>query len=239
MELKIGADPETFLSLGGKFISAADILPGTKADPFKVEKGAVQVDGLAFEYNIDPATTREEFDRNHTVVIAQMEEMVKKIDKDIKLNFIPFAEFDKTYFDTLPDRCKVLGCDPDYRSIDGLVKPPPEDLTHMPVRTAAGHIHVGWAKNEDPYSSSHFEDCRFVAHHFSIRNEGRIYGKAYHNKTNEEIKRLKYYCSQGAFRPKSYGVELRQYSNIWAAKPETRRMMFDYIKTSVTQLYRG
>ncbi len=56
-----GCDPEVFLMVGDKYVSAHGLFPGTKAEPFKVEKGAVQVDGLALEFNIDPAKTPEEF----------------------------------------------------------------------------------------------------------------------------------------------------------------------------------
>jgi hypothetical protein len=58
MEFKIGADPEFFLrdKATGKFVSAHGLIPGTKRQPMKVDKGAVQVDGMALEFNIDPVT---------------------------------------------------------------------------------------------------------------------------------------------------------------------------------------
>ncbi len=38
------------------------VIPDTaKEKPFPVTNGAVQVDGMALEYNIDPASTVEEF----------------------------------------------------------------------------------------------------------------------------------------------------------------------------------
>ena len=49
----IGADPEVFVadSLTNTFVSAHDLVPGTKLEPFAVNKGAVQVDGMALEFN--------------------------------------------------------------------------------------------------------------------------------------------------------------------------------------------
>ncbi len=234
MQLKYGCDPEIFLSVGGKYISAHGLFPGDKKNPFKVDRGAIQVDGLALEFNIDPVETAEEFDKNITVVLAQMDEMVKKVDKDMKIEFRPFVTFDKKYFKDLPDTAKILGCDPDFRAVDGKVNPPPEGLTNQPFRTAAGHFHIGWTENED--SSVHFEDCRFIADHFYTK--GQKYNIFRRYDTIEEAERLRYYGKNGSFRPKPYGVELRQFSNLWVQKSEDRLKMFNFIDSNVRKLYK-
>lgn len=228
MQLKLGADPELFLSLDGKFISAAGMFPGTKKEPHKVEKGAIQVDGLALEFNIDPAETAEEFDKNIQIVLDQMTEMVHKVDKKIKLNFIPYADFDPKYFKSIPDEHKILGCDPDYMANSGAMKNPP-DIFARPFRTTAGHVHIGWSKDEDPLGVAHFQDCKTVAAHFYYKNP-------FPAKTSEEIKRIGFYGSYGAFRPKSYGVELRQFSNLWVKESETRKRMFNSIVDGMKSL---
>lgn len=230
MHIKVGTDPETFLSRGDKFISASGLFPGTKAEPFKVKKGAVQVDGLALEFNIDPAETAEEFDDNIETVLSEMNEMVVNIDKKIKINFIPFAQFDARYFKDLPDQDKILGCDPDY-NYTGKVNPSP-DIMNRPFRTAAGHVHIGWTKDEDVRSPVHFADCLAVTNHFMKTANFREFS----SKTYDEVNRLHYYGHSGAFRPKPYGVELRGFSNLWVKKSETRRKMFNYIKTEMNAL---
>jgi hypothetical protein len=235
IDLRVGCDPETFLSVNGEFISAHGLFPGTKNEPFKVDKGAVQVDGLALEFNIDPAKTAEEFDANIETVLKQMKEMVSKVDKDMKLNFVPVARFNKKYFEELPIDAKVLGCDPDFASINGQVIVKSVDITDMPLRTAAGHVHLGWTEGEDAMSGIHFEDARFVANYFY----NDFYKSPFCRKTPEEYERIKYYGYAGAFRPKSYGVELRQYSNVWVEHPETRKKMFDYVASETTKLYKG
>lgn len=234
MELLLGADPESFLrnKKTGQYVAAHGLLPGDKKNPLKVEKGAVQVDGLAFEYNIDPASTAEEFSKNHEVVQAQMKEMVQKVDKDLEIVFVPYVQFDMNYFKGLPEEAKILGCDPDYCSSNGSVMEVSAALANSPIRTAAGHIHVGWTKDEDPTGSVHFEDCRFIAHHFYGRT-AYIPGVP---RTNEENWRLGYYGHSGAFRPKSYGVELRQYSNIWVRDQKSRETAFRFIHSEVSKL---
>lgn len=234
MDLLLGADPEAFLrnKKTGQIIAAHGLLPGDKKTPHKVDRGAVQVDGLAFEYNIDPAATAEEFNKNHEVVQAQMKELIEKVDKDLELVFIPYVQFDMTYFKSLPDEAKVLGCDPDYSAINGQMIQVATTQGNSPVRTAAGHIHVGWSKGEDPSNAVHFEDCRYIAQHFYNRRP-YIPGQV---ETREEQSRLAYYGHSGAFRPKSYGVELRQYSNVWVRDKKTRENAFNFIHKEVSSL---
>lgn len=235
MKLMLGADPEVFLSLGGKWVSAHGLFPGTKENPHPVDKGAIQVDGLALEFNIHPAETPEEFSSNIETVLNQMKEMVSKVDKDMKINFTPYAEFDVKYFkEEIPDAAKILGCDPDYSCLNGHVIDKVEDLTDIPIRTAAGHIHVGWTENEDPFDAVHFEDARYIANYFY--GAGASATKRYGNLSRDEQNRLRYYGSLGAFRPKSYGVELRQFSNVWVSKPETQMQAFNYVKNTVNSL---
>jgi len=236
MEILLGADPETFLTLSGKFVSAHGLLPGTKEHPFEVDKGAIQVDGLALEFNIKPAKTPDEFNSNIETVLASMKEMVSKVDKDLKINFTPFAEFDVKYFkEEVPDAAKILGCDPDFESVVGSVKEMNKDLTNLPFRTAAGHIHIGWTKDEDPFNPVHFEDARYIAEYF--RGRGYHPG-SYRSLSAAERRRLEYYGNRGAFRPKPYGVELRQYSNLWVENEKSRKEAFTYIHKGVMSLYK-
>lgn len=228
----IGSDPELFLTLGGKFISAAGLFPGTKNEPFKIDKGAVQVDGNALEFNIHPASTEDEFNSNIETVLKQLDEMVKLVDKDIKMEFVPVAEFNKEDWERLPEYAKELGCSPDY-NIKGEVNPNPSDkIYNTPVRTAAGHIHLGWGQNLDiATGTSHFDDCVYVAKKFHVSG-------LFQPETKEEYARLEYYGMNGSFRPKSYGVELRSPSNRWVPHEITRRKMFNDVRSNV-KLFMG
>lgn len=216
--IKIGCDPEGFLWDAGKFISADGLFPGTKEEPHPLDKGAVQVDGLALEFNIIPAETEEEFDKNISTVLAQIDEMVAKVDKKLRLVFRPIAKFDEVW-KTIPDTSKVLGCDPDY-NVTGQVNPnPSEKLQNTPIRTAAGHVHIGYTEGKERGDDHHFADCCFIAEQFHR-------SKIFQPKVADEFTRLEYYGNNGAFRPKSYGVELRSPSNLWVPSSETRRATF-------------
>lgn len=230
MQTKIGADPELFIQDGYEYISAHGILPGTKQEPFKVDKGAVQVDGMAFEFNIDPAINADEFDNNIKTVITQMEEMVKKVSKSFKLSFVPFAKFSEEYFLAQPEKAKILGCDPDFSTV-GAQQTPPPGLEKQPFRTAAGHVHIGWTEDMRPFHPDHFLECQRIASVF--RND-----EFFKPKTMLEKRRFQFYGSNGAFRPKSYGIELRAPSNRWVQTEENRRKMFNAVMNKFTLIKR-
>lgn len=218
MEFTIGADPELFIKLGEKYIPAFGYLPGTKESPYEVDGGAVQVDGLAFEFNINPAKTPQEFNTNIMKVLAQMEEMVKNIiDKDAVLEFTPYADFDKKTFEELPEDAKILGCDPDF-NFKGTINQSPRNITFQPFRVAAGHIHIGWREPEE-ISKAHFQDCVHISKHLWDNKLGIP-------TTDIEKKRIQYYGNNGSFRPKKYGIEYRVPSNLWVKTAESRLKMF-------------
>jgi hypothetical protein len=65
----IGCDPEIFVKKGGKLIAATGLVPGDKKKPFRVMGGAVQVDGLALEFNTDPVASND-FNRFNTQIVS-------------------------------------------------------------------------------------------------------------------------------------------------------------------------
>lgn len=228
MRIKIGCDPELFLHNGMEYVSAHEGFPGTKREPFKLEKGAVQVDGTALEFNIDPAENADEFDGNIKIVLKQMEDMVRKVDQSLAMTYSPVAEYEEIYFALLPVSTKALGCEPDF-DVNGEIKTPSEELLRTPVRTAAGHIHIGWTEGENPFDEKHFERCKTIAKAF-------VGQRFFTPRTPLERQRVKYYGVPGSFRPKPYGVELRTPSNLWVARSAHRKQMFNLVHKRVQEL---
>ena len=234
MEYLIGTDPEVFVRnmKTGRFVSAHGMVAGTKEKPEPVEAGALQVDGMALEFNITPASSAAEFDTNIGRVIEQLKERVFAISKDYALVFRPFANFDPDYFESeVPIEAKILGCDPDFNAFTGKINPNPGDvLMNQPWRTAAGHVHIGWTKDEETtQDTGHFADCRFIAERFA-------YSHVFDPKEMDEMQRLQHYGMNGSFRPKKYGVELRSPSNLWVADSKSRIKMFDTIIHQMSRL---
>lgn len=216
-KITFGCDPEGFIFKGETPVPAIDIIPGTKAEPYKVNKGAVQVDGMAAEFNIDPVSTYEEWEENISTVI---EELKKFLPKDHELRFVPTVKFDADIFDATPDEAKELGCQPDFDAWSGGVNPPPNPEDPY-LRCAGGHIHFGWTENEDLSSLQHILNCQDAVKQLDwFLGAWSIY-------EDSDNTRRTLYGKSGACRYKEYGVEYRVLSNFWVNTPELRRQVWD------------
>lgn len=228
-EFLIGADPELFVrDSNGELISAYGMIPGTKANPFKVEGGAVQVDGMALEFNINPAATFKEFDKNITNVLKQLKEMIPN---GYTFDFSPVAEFGKEYIDAQPDEAKELGCDPDYNAYTGRVNDKPD--ASQGIRTASGHIHIGWTLDQDITDLDHIEACHMVSKQLDVTLGLTSFI------WDRDTRRSTMYGKLGTYRPKHYGVEYRTMSNVWVNDVRARALVFDIATRSVDKLLSG
>lgn len=227
-EFLIGADPELFVRKNGKLVSAYGLIPGTKDKPFKVKGGAVQVDGMALEFNIDPASTFKQFNDNIESVLGELKTMVGN---DYEFDFSPVAEFGQEYIDAQPAAAKELGCDPDYNAYNGAINPKPAG--DLGIRTASGHIHIGWTKDQDVADLDHIEACQMVVKQLdaTVGMVARVW--------DTDNRRVQMYGDYGAYRPKPYGVEYRTPSNVWVGDIRARQMVFDLGLTAVTKLLSG
>lgn len=207
-KLMIGADPELFLFQGNKFLSAHDQIPGTKSDPFPVEKGAIQHDGTAAEFNISPALSLEEFKININTVLSELRRFIPK---DTEIRNLSSYSIPRDVFKRLPLEALELGCDPDYNAYT-LSMNTPLDMDELGendnLRTTGGHIHVGW-RDDGPMDEDHFLMC---AHFTKILDFFLGIPSCYLDQDN---KRKNLYGGSGSFRPKKYGVEYRVLSSFW------------------------
>lgn len=227
MTISIGADPEVFVSFLGKLVSGFNLIPGTKEKPHKVPRGAVQVDGMALEFNIDPAYSEEEFVGSVDTVLSQMAAMVP----DHCLVAEPVAHFGKEYIDEQPQEAKELGCDPDFNAYEGGAENPTPDES-KPFRTAAGHVHIGWDDCADQ-DDMHSLKCRALAKELDLYlGLGSLLFDA-------DGLRRELYGKAGAFRPKSYGMEYRTLSNKWLSNTELTAWVYRNAYKAVDQLFNG
>lgn len=238
MEIKIGADPEVFIKDNGtgKLISAAGLFPGTKEAPFKVERGAIQVDGMAAEYNIDPASTADEFVYNNLVVLKQLRDIIKERNPDLDFEFVftPVAEFGAKLIAAQPEENRILGCTPDYNAYTGgLANPTPD--AEMPFRTASGHIHIGWGEDFDITDDEHIEACCMMVKQLDHSVGAR--SLLWEHKSGARRREL--YGKAGAFRPKPYGVEYRTPSNCWVGNIAFMEVMFNDTLRAFNELVAG
>ena len=203
--LTFGADPELFIiNPAGDFVSAAGMIPGDKANPYKVEGGAVQVDGMAAEFNIDPVTNYTDFKKNITKVRKQLQDMLPK---GYKLVATPTATFSQAEWDRSPEESKILGCSPDFDAWRKTVNPVPDssDL----VRHAGGHLHIGWTEGADT------SDGMYVQSSIDLIRQLDWFLATWSILKDSDNLRRSSYGKAGAMRFKPYGVEYRTLSNFW------------------------
>lgn len=229
LKLTIGCDPEFFLfdSKIGHHVSAHDLLPGTKEEPFKVKQGAVQVDGVACEFNTDPASTEDEFVDNVKTVLAELRKLVPE---RYTFDFRPSVVFDPVYFKKLPFTAVQLGCTPDFNGYTFQANPPP-DGERTTLRTASGHVHIGWQRNTDEVDHDHSMVCGRIA-----RNLDYFLGLPSLEWDNDK-KRRQLYGKAGCYRPKPYGLEYRTLSNKWLTSENLMRRVYSGAVAGVSDYF--
>lgn len=233
----VGADPELFMKNPntGFFVSAHDLdagprIPGTKWEPYKVPNGAIQIDGTALEFNIDPAESADEFIANIKSVRKTLTEMVPGYNVVAE----PVARFEKDYFKFEVPSCALeLGCNPDYNGWTQDVNPKPTPNEDDTFRTASGHLHIGWTENEDVENKEHFLFCCKVARQLDY------YLGMYSLLWDPDDTRRSLYGKAGAFRPKPYGMEYRVLSNRWLDSEPLMRWIYNTLQVAMADAFSG
>ena len=227
VEFLIGCDPEVFVkNAQGEFVSAHGMIPGTKTEPLKVRNGMVQVDGMALEFGIDPAATKKDFVYRINDVLSQLKEMLPE---GHSLSISSIAEFSPEVIAAQPEEALELGCDPDYNAYT-LDKNPRPRLTNPNIRSAGGHVHIGWGAKLPTRDPKHIEACAALA------AEMDYYMGAASLAWDKDSVRRSIYGAAGAFRPKPYGMEYRSGSNQWLKSDELIGFVFDTTTRAVESL---
>ena len=228
MKLSIGADPEIFMTNEqGLVRSAHGIIPGTKEEPHAVPFGAIQVDGMALEFNIEPALNSYDFVRNINTV---MREMKKSLPEGYGFAIKGHHHFPPEYMKKQPDESLELGCDPDFNAYTKAPNYAPDGRTTL--RTAAGHLHFGWCEGETLDDWFFNLCCDFVQHlDLSVG--------IYCYMLDKDTERKALYGKAGAFRPKPYGLEYRTPNNAWLKRTEEMKTIFELCRLSFVSFKDG
>lgn len=227
MEILVGCDPEVFVKQGGVFKSAYGLIQGDKENPQKVNRGAVQVDGMALEFNIDPAHSEDEFCLNVQDVFNTMKLMVP----DYEVVAVPVAHFDPEYIKNQPAKALELGCDPDFNAWMNAVNNKPNG--NRPMRTASGHVHIGWTNGADTADFTHIEMCNAV-----IRQMDFFLGLPSLSYDDDQERR-EMYGKAGCCRYKPYGTEYRTLSNAWLKSEALMRWVYRNTLAGMNELIKG
>jgi hypothetical protein len=227
-QILIGCDPELFVTRDGKPRSAHGLIPGTKSSPYKVPGGAYQVDGMALEFNIDPAKNEEEFVTNIRKV---MQRMRQDVPPQYKFHIAPSVKFNGNHLNAQPEEAKELGCEPDFNAYTMEENPRPNSATTL--RTASGHIHIGLEKDADPTSEEHRIKYATLAKHLDL-----FLGIRSLEWDKDQTRRL-LYGNPGAVRFKPYGVEYRVLSNMWLEREDLTRFVYQQTIRCINDLMKN
>ena len=223
-----GCDPELFiLNADGVAVTAEGLLPGTKEEPFKVKGGAVQVDGMAAEFNIDPVETYQEFSHNIDSVLKELKGMLPK---GYTLSDKPSMIFTPEEWEKAPPSAKILGCTADFNAWNGCQNMPPQAPDMPTLRTASGHIHIGWTQDADEYSEEHMKDASDL-----VKQLDWFLG-AWSTKVDTDPLRRRLYGQAGACRFKTYGVEYRVLSNFWVLNYDHRLEVWNRLQSAISHV---
>lgn len=229
----IGADPELFLynkkALKWESVHSY-IKDNDKWNPLVVPRGAIQADGVAAEFNISPAKDRKEWMHNLDHVQKLLALYISNQNEDIALVAAPTVYFEQAYFEKLPGFVKELGCNPDFNAYSMIMNEKPK--TDLPMRTGAGHVHIGWMDIEltNPMADEHFLDCA----HLTRKLDWMLYNSSL--MWDMDTQRRNLYGAPGAFRPKKYGLEYRVLSSAWLNSPRTKMFVYDATK-AITNMH--
>lgn len=227
---QFGADPEIFVKKNGKGVSAHGMVPGTKSEPYKTEFGAIQVDGMALEFNIDP-TPMNDFDGFNRNIVRTIRTLKEAAGEGVSMAVQPVMEFDEKYMAEQPDEAKELGCDPDFNAYTRQPNPRPDG--DRPFRTGSGHVHIGWGADIPTDNEEHIQICANF-----IKMLDATCG-LFMTIIDRDPRRRELYGKAGAFRPKSYGVEYRTPSNVWLKNIYRRRVMHGLMQQAIRLMQRG
>jgi hypothetical protein len=229
----IGADPELFVVDGSGFVSGHHFACGTKAEPRKTPHGAVQVDGIALEFNVTPADTRDGFVSNLRNVMADLNSIVKATHPTAYLRAIPTADVGAKFLSEVPKENSELGCNPDYNAYSMSENPVPNALT--PFRTGSGHVHVGFC-DFDPSNLESFDHFMKAA---TVARQLDYFLGLPSLDWDSDGRRRALYGQAGAFRPKPYGMEYRVLSNKWVDDETLAGFVFDQTQKALAALDDG
>jgi hypothetical protein len=223
----LGADPEVFVQKEGRFAPANGLIPGTKAAPHPVPNGAVQVDGMALEFNINPAKDYVEFQNNLDVVFSVLKDMVPGYEVMEKASVL----LNSYHKSVLPPEAFIRGCSPDLNAYTEEPNPaiPDDCLLHA----VGGHLHVG-----DIFSEGDTARERYNLSLRLVRLLDKHVG-VYSLLWDKDTSRRSIYGKAGSCRLKTYGVEYRTLSNAWLFNKKITKFVYDGVSNAVEAMRQG
>ena len=208
-KVMVGTDAEFFVAKDGVIITSQEAgIEGTKNSPCVLEHGNIHRDNAVGEFNMLQADSASGFIANIHAVLDDVGEVLSSL--QVEAVWTPSHVF---HVDDLwhPEQME-FGCEGDFDAwgIDTSESPNPD----TPLRTAGGHIHLGFDEDDEHPMSRIAQACDIFLGLPSVVMD-------------KDTRRKALYGQSGKFRPKPYGLEYRVLSNFWLADDILMKWAFD------------
>jgi hypothetical protein len=110
------------------------------------------------------------------------------------------------------------------------MKENPKPNANTTLRTASGHIHIGFTTDADVASEEHFIRCAVLVKHLDLFLGIRSL------EWDKDQTRRQLYGNPGAMRIKPYGVEYRVLSNMWLSEEKLVRFVYRQVLECIKDL---
>lgn len=221
-QFTIGSDPEVALIGHTGPVSSDGILGSKTHKHLRMELDGgfnIHEDNVMLEYNIPPASSKEQFVSFHDKALALIREKVPAV-IDISNEFE--VEYSNEIIET--ENAQVFGCEGDE-----CIYPNYESVSYIPTnkRYAGGHIHIGYPGENEADS---LNLIGWLDYYVGL------------NCVLEEPKntRRDFYGKAGTYRRQAgIKIEYRTPSNYWIFSPEKREIMYDRVSQAVQKVNEG
>lgn len=210
----LGSDPEIFVQrvVDGKpiVVSGIDLIQGDKDNPHPItdEGHCIQVDNVAWEFNIPPCDSAESYVANINLVLSYLKAEAAKHGLELS----KFASFELAKEELQHPTAQRFGCEPDFNVYTSSHNPSPNTNTNL--RVVGGHVHIG-------YPDPNVETTEKIVKLFDIFLTAPAVAM------DPDTRRRELYGKPGSFRFKDFGVECRALSNFWIHNEETIKWVFN------------
>lgn len=211
-KIYLGSDPELFTrDANGLVSSVAGKLGADKYHKRHVTDDIrIQEDNVLVEFDINPHGTFAGFNDNMMRGIMACNDAAKSVGHEVDLTICSHV-FSDAELRSFHKDAFVFGCEPDFNALTGSrnAKPASADVG---LRTAGGHIHIGY--NEDRDVDSESQKVLGVMCDYFLGMPAILLDK--------DDRRKELYGKAGACRFKTYGIEYRVLSNFWTLDDKMR-----------------
>lgn len=207
-----GSDPEIFFAKNGSIIGAEKVIPENglvKTHAYTNHR--VVLDGVQAELHPMVASVVSQHAMSIAHCFDAISTKLSKMTKDgIQVSFAQVVQVDAAELATLSDAARILGCMPSFNFYKAR---PIRVKADFPMRSAAGHIHLGLSapiyKTWDP-NPMDYRKALVPLLDILVGNTGVML-----DRDPLARERRKLYGHAGEFRLPDHGLEYRTPSNFW------------------------